>query len=115
MVLIYQGVRDGRISLDRWVESSRRPRPKIFGLYPRKGAIAPGSDADIVVYDPNGAHTLSAATHHMDVDYSVYEGVRGRRARHDGALARAGGGARTASSSGRPAPASSLPAGSTGW
>jgi dihydropyrimidinase len=52
----------------------------MFGLFPKKGVIAPGSDADIVVYDPNGAHTISAATHHMNVDYSAYEGmeVRGK-------------------------------------
>ncbi|HRI21642.1 MAG TPA: amidohydrolase family protein, partial [Panacibacter sp.] len=47
---------------------------KIFGMFPRKGTIAVGSDADIVVFDPNEKHTLSAATHHMNVDYSGYEG-----------------------------------------
>ncbi len=47
---------------------------KLFGMYPRKGAVAVGSDADLVVYDPNRRHTISAATHHMDVDYSCYEG-----------------------------------------
>ena len=47
----------------------------MFGLYPRKGVIAPGSDADIVIYDPAARQTLSAATHHMNVDYSAYEGV----------------------------------------
>jgi dihydropyrimidinase len=47
----------------------------MFGLYPRKGTIAPGSDADIVVYDPNAAQTLSVETHHMNVDYSAYEGM----------------------------------------
>ena len=46
----------------------------MFGMYPQKGAIAVGSDADIVVYDPNRRHTISAKTHHMDVDYSCYEG-----------------------------------------
>jgi dihydropyrimidinase len=46
----------------------------MFGLYPRKGTIAPGSDADIVLYDPAAKHVLSAATHHMAVDYSAYEG-----------------------------------------
>jgi dihydropyrimidinase len=47
----------------------------MFGLYPHKGAIAVGSDADIVVYDPTRRHVLSAKTHHMDVDYSCYEGM----------------------------------------
>jgi dihydropyrimidinase len=47
----------------------------MFGLYPRKGVIAPGSDADIVIYDPGARQTLSAATHHMNVDYSAYEGL----------------------------------------
>jgi dihydropyrimidinase len=47
---------------------------KLFGMYPRKGTIAVGSDADIVIYDPNAKHVLSAATHHMAVDYSCYEG-----------------------------------------
>ena len=53
---------------------------RLFGLYPRKGTIAVGADADIVVYDPAAEHTISAKTHHMDVDYSCYEGrlVRGR-------------------------------------
>jgi dihydropyrimidinase len=48
----------------------------MFGLYPRKGVIAPGSDADIVVYDPNARQTISASTHHMAVDYSCYEGMQ---------------------------------------
>jgi dihydropyrimidinase len=47
----------------------------MFGLYPRKGVIAPGSDADLVVYDPNATTTISAATHHMNMDYSAYEGT----------------------------------------
>jgi dihydropyrimidinase len=46
----------------------------MFGLYPRKGVLAPGSDADIVLYDPAAAQTISWATHHMKVDYSAYEG-----------------------------------------
>ena len=52
----------------------------MFGLYPRKGTVAPGADADIVVYDPAARQTLSAETHHMNVDYSCYEGreVSGR-------------------------------------
>ena len=47
---------------------------KLFGMYPRKGAVAVGSDADLVVYDPTRRRTISASTHHMDVDYSCYEG-----------------------------------------
>jgi dihydropyrimidinase len=68
------GVVAGRISKERWVEIVSTAPARIFGLYPQKGAIAVGSDADIVVYDPNRKHTLSAKTHHMDVDYSCYEG-----------------------------------------
>jgi dihydropyrimidinase len=48
---------------------------RMFGLYPRKGVIAPGSDADIVIYDPAAKQVISAATHHMNVDYSAYEGM----------------------------------------
>ena len=47
---------------------------RMFGLYPRKGVIAPGSDADIVVYDPNGPHPISVETHHMNMDHSAWEG-----------------------------------------
>lgn len=74
------GVVGGRISKERWVEIMSTAPAKLFGLYPRKGAIAVGSDADLLVYDPNRKRTISAATHHMDVDYSCYEGraVQGR-------------------------------------
>ncbi len=68
------GVIGGKISKERWVEIVSTSPAKLFGMYPRKGAIAVGSDADIVVYDPNRTHTISAATHHMAVDYSCYEG-----------------------------------------
>ena len=68
------GVVGGRISRERWVEIISTAPAKMFGMYPQKGAIAIGSDADIVIYDPNRRHTISAATHHMDVDYSCYEG-----------------------------------------
>ncbi|MFI5036514.1 MAG: dihydropyrimidinase [Acidimicrobiales bacterium] len=78
--LIYQGVRNGDLSLGRWVEIVSTTPARMFGLFPKKGLIGPGADADVVVYDPAGTHTLSAETHHMDVDYSVYEGraVTGR-------------------------------------
>ncbi len=68
------GVVAGRISKERWVEIMSTAPAKLFGLYPRKGALAVGSDADLLVYDPNRKRTISAATHHMDVDYSCYEG-----------------------------------------
>ena len=68
------GVVAGRISRERWVEIISTAPAKLFGMYPRKGAVAVGSDADLVVYDPNRRHTISATTHHMDVDYSCYEG-----------------------------------------
>jgi dihydropyrimidinase len=75
MDLIYQGVVSGQISLPRWVEVTSTNPAKMFGLYPKKGAIAPGSDADIVIYDPEATQTISAETHHMAVDYSCYEGM----------------------------------------
>jgi len=74
MDLVYQGVASGNLSVERWVETCSTTPARMFGLYPRKGVIAPGSDADIVVYDPNGRTTLGAATHHMNLDYSAYEG-----------------------------------------
>lgn len=75
MSLIYSGgVAEGRISLNRFVELTSTAAAKIFGLFPKKGTIAVGSDADIVVFDPNREQTISAATHHMRVDYSAYEG-----------------------------------------
>jgi dihydropyrimidinase len=75
MDLLHQGVVAGEISLARWVEITSTTPARMFGLYPRKGVIAPGSDADIVVYDPAATQTLSAGTHHMNVDYSAYEGL----------------------------------------
>jgi dihydropyrimidinase len=77
--LLYEGVTKGHIGLNRFVELVATAPAKMFGLYPRKGTIAPGFDADLVVFDPNVERTLSASTHHMRVDYSAYEGrkVRG--------------------------------------
>jgi dihydropyrimidinase len=75
MDLLHQGVVAGELSLARWVEVASTTPARMFGLYPRKGVIAAGSDADIVVYDPKATHTLSAAAHHMNVDYSAYEGT----------------------------------------
>ena len=75
MSLVYDGgVREGRISLNRFVELTSTSPAKIFGLFPRKGTIAPGADADIVVFDPARTITLSARTLHMNVDYNPYEG-----------------------------------------
>jgi dihydropyrimidinase len=68
------GVVGGRISRERWVEVISTAPAKLFGMYPRKGSISVGADADIVIYDPNRRRTISAGTHHMDVDYSCYEG-----------------------------------------
>ncbi|HUC74001.1 MAG TPA: dihydropyrimidinase [Vicinamibacterales bacterium] len=77
MSLVYDGgVREGRISLNRFVELTSTSPAKIFGLFPRKGTIAPGSDADIVIFDPNRTVTLAAKTLHMKVDYNPYEGRR---------------------------------------
>jgi len=73
--LIYQGVAKGRLSLTRWVETCSSTPARMFGLYPRKGVIAPGSDADIVVYDPTAHHTIGVDSHHMAVDYSAWEGM----------------------------------------
>jgi dihydropyrimidinase len=75
MQLIYQGVAGGQLSLARWVETCATTPARMFGLYPRKGVIAPGSDADIVVYDPASRTTISVDTHHMNMDYSAYEGL----------------------------------------
>jgi dihydropyrimidinase len=74
MDLLYQGVADGRITLARWVELCCTTPARMFGLYPRKGVLAPGSDADIVVYDPAARTRISVRTHHMAMDYSAYEG-----------------------------------------
>jgi dihydropyrimidinase len=75
MDLLHQGVVAGEITLSRWVETCSTTPARMFGLYPRKGVIAAGADADIVIYDPAAKQTLSAATHHMNVDYSAYEGM----------------------------------------
>ena len=75
MSLIYHGgVVEQRVSLNRFVELTSTAAAKMFGLFPRKGTVAVGSDADLVVFDPEREQTISAATHHMNVDYSAYEG-----------------------------------------
>ncbi len=74
MDLIYQGVVAGEITLPRWVELCSTTPARMFGLYPQKGTIQPGADADIVLYDPNATWSISAENHHMNMDYSAYEG-----------------------------------------
>jgi len=78
LTLVFQGTADGRLSLNRWVEVVATAPAKLFGLYPRKGTIAPGADADLVIFDPAAERTISEKTHHMNVDYSCYEGMRVR-------------------------------------
>jgi dihydropyrimidinase len=76
-LMYHGGVVGGRLSLNRWVELTSTAAAKTFGLFPKKGTVAVGSDADIVVFDPNRKETISinnARTHHMRVDYSAYEG-----------------------------------------
>jgi dihydropyrimidinase len=105
--LLYDGgVRHGRISLNRWVELCSTAAAKTFGLFPKKGTIAVGSDADVVIFDPNRTETISVKnpfTHHMKVDYSAYEGFqitgfsetvlsRGRVIVERGSLSTSGGG-----------------------
>jgi len=73
--LIYNGgVAEGRISVNRFVEIVATTPARMFGIYPQKGTVAVGSDADIVVFDPNASTVISVDTHHMNVDYSAYEG-----------------------------------------
>ena len=79
-LLFSEGVNKGRITLNKFVEVASTNAAKIFGMFPKKGTIAVGSDADIAIWDANEEHTLSASTHHMNVDYSGYEGwkVKGK-------------------------------------
>jgi dihydropyrimidinase len=75
-LIYHHGVNSGRLSLNRFVELVSATPARIFGLYPRKGVLAEGSDADIVIWDPEAEHTICAATHHMRVDYSMFEGFQ---------------------------------------
>jgi dihydropyrimidinase len=73
--LLYQGVVTGEITLERWVEICATTPARMFGMYGRKGVLAPGADADVVVYDPNGHTSIGLGkTHHMNMDYSAWEG-----------------------------------------
>jgi dihydropyrimidinase len=73
-LLFSEGVGTGRITLNKYVEITSTNPAKIFGMFPRKGTIGIGSDADLVIFDPGEKHRLASATHHMNVDYSAYEG-----------------------------------------
>jgi dihydropyrimidinase len=70
----HHGVNQGKLTLNRFVEITSTAPARIFGMYPKKGHIAAGSDADIVIWDPQARHTISSKTHHMRVDYSMFEG-----------------------------------------
>lgn len=73
--LLYQGVVTGEITLERWVEICSTTPARMFGMYGKKGVLAPGADADVVVYDPNGHTSIGLGkTHHMNMDYSAWEG-----------------------------------------
>jgi dihydropyrimidinase len=72
----HHGVNEGRMSLERFVEVTAEAPAKIFGMYPKKGVVAAGSDADIVIWDPKAAYTITAATQNMHTDYSIFEGFQ---------------------------------------
>ena len=73
-LLFSEGVYKGKISHNKYVDVTSTNAAKIFGMFPRKGSLSIGADADIVILDPKEKHTLSVNTHHMNVDYSSYEG-----------------------------------------
>lgn len=75
-ILFSEGVKKGRISMNQFVDITSTKAAKLFGLYPKKGTIAVGADADIVIFDPNIERTISAETHHMAVDYNAFEGIK---------------------------------------
>ncbi|WP_163102345.1 dihydropyrimidinase [Peribacillus alkalitolerans] len=75
-ILFSEGVKKGRLTLNQFVDITSTRIAKLFGLFPKKGTIAVGTDADIVIFDPNVERTLSAETHHMAVDYSAFEGMK---------------------------------------
>jgi dihydropyrimidinase len=74
-LLYSEGVRKGRISVQKMVEVLAANPAKLFGMFPRKGSFSIGADADVVIFDPKHKHTISAKTHHMNTDYSAYEGM----------------------------------------
>jgi dihydropyrimidinase len=73
-LIYHHGVNQEKISINRFVELVSTTPARIFGMYPKKGEITPGSDADLVIWDPGARHTISAKSHHMRVDYSMFEG-----------------------------------------
>jgi len=73
-LLFSEGVHTGKISVNKFVEVTSTNAAKIFGMFPKKGCVAVGSDADLIIFDPDEEHTMSAESHHMNVDYSAYEG-----------------------------------------
>ncbi|WHY88867.1 dihydropyrimidinase [Neobacillus novalis] len=75
-ILFSEGVKKGRISLNQFVDLTSTRAAKLFGLYPQKGTIAVGTDADLVIFDPNVERVISAETHHMAVDYNAFEGMQ---------------------------------------
>mgnify|MGYP003408772436 FL=1 len=74
-ILFSEGVKKGRITLNQFVDITSTRAAKLFGMYPKKGTIAVGSDADLVIFDPEVERTISAKTHHMAVDYNPFEGM----------------------------------------
>src|SRR6266699_3853863 len=76
VMLLYQGVREGKLGIQHFVDLIATAPARLFGLYPRKGTIAPGSDADLVIFNPERKMTISAATQHQHVDYTPYEGMQ---------------------------------------
>lgn len=75
MDLMFQGVKSGKITLEKWVEVCCTTPARMFGMYPKKGIVSPGADADLVVYDPEGHTSIGVGkAHHMNMDYSAYEG-----------------------------------------
>jgi len=75
VMLLYDAVRSGKIDIQHFVDLVATSPAKLFGLFPRKGTIAPGSDADLIIFDPNRAMTISATNQHQRVDYTPYEGM----------------------------------------
>jgi dihydropyrimidinase len=75
-VLWTHGVGTGRLTLEEFVAATSTNAAKIFNIYPRKGAVEPGADADIVVWDPAATKTISKKTHHQNVDFNIFEGMK---------------------------------------